>query len=225
MQYQGGKARIKDWVVETLAKHHGAGQPYLEPFVGGAWIISNVSFAETRIGSDLDEDLIKLWTGLQRGWEPPMELSEAEYKRLRDEPPSALRGFAKFGCSWGGKPWGGYARSGDKNYAMFARNSLLRKKPKLADVVFRNCDYRKWCVENHLIYCDPPYEATTGYSESFDSVEFWSVMRSWSQRNTVIVSSYEAPEDFETIAQCTRLQEMRFASGRRNVTEKLFKLT
>ena len=54
-----------------------------------------------------------MWQGLQSGWTPPDVITKEEYKYIRehkDENP-ALTGFVGFGCSFGGKWFGGLARN------------------------------------------------------------------------------------------------------------------
>lgn len=226
MQYLGGKARSYKFVIEELNKHDRP--KYLEPFVGGAWIASNYKHSN-KTASDIDGDLIVLYEGLQNGWIPPNTVSEEEYKELKTAEPSPLKTFAKYGLSWGGKAWGGYARSGDRNYALNAKNSLLKKLPGLLNVKFEHKNYKDYQPENTLIYCDPPYANTTGYNSSFDTSEFWKYMRDWSYKdknNVVIISEYTAPDDFEVIASSPRRQDIRVGKGNKEglvVEEKLFR--
>ena len=43
-----------------------------------------------------------------------------------------------------------------------------------------------------LIYCDPPYQHTTGYSTGgFDHDKFWDTMRKWSKNNYIFISSID----------------------------------
>lgn len=221
MQYQGGKAKLWPWIVPHL-RGRFVGQPYLEPFVGGAWVMANFTAPSERYAGDSDADLIELWQAVQKDWMPPKEVTEDAYHVLKMAPRSALKGFVKFGCSWRGKPWGGFARSGARNYAQNASNSIQKKRPGLSGVKFFCKDYREWNPQGCLIYCDPPYENTTGYAEKFDWPAFWSVMRDWTKLNRVLISSYEAPDDFQCVSEFTRNQDMRFKEGRKPVIEKLF---
>lgn len=54
-----------------------------------------------------------------------------------------------------------------------------------------------------LVYCDPPYINTTQYGafNGFDHEAFWDKMREWTLSNTVVVSEYEAPEDFVCVRE------------------------
>ncbi len=142
--------------------------------------------------------------------------------------PYWYKGFVGFGCSFGGKFFGGYARGcKNRNYAQAAKNGILRKVRSLdaSAVKFSCTDYRKLNPTNLFIYCDPPYEGTTGYSNSgFSSTEFWSVMRTWSKSNTVVISEYQAPRDFSVIACFNSRTDLRGVCGYKPTVEKLFRL-
>ena len=113
MRYLGGKSRIAKPILEViLANATERTGVYWEPFIGGGGMASKAAKHFNRcIYSDQDEDLMLMWEALATGWEPPEQVSEEEYKALRHAEPSALRGFVGYGCSFGGKWFGGYARS------------------------------------------------------------------------------------------------------------------
>jgi site-specific DNA-adenine methylase len=51
-----------------------------------------------------------------------------------------------------------------------------------------------------LIYCDPPYKHTQGYSAGgFEDEKFWNKMREWSKDNVVFISEESAPKDFKVV--------------------------
>ena len=65
---------------------------------------------------------------------------------------------------------------------------------------FYNKSYRDFNPKGMLIYCDPPYKSTQGYSTGmFDSELFWDTIRKWSKNNCVFVSEENAPSDFEIV--------------------------
>lgn len=222
MRYMGGKARVAKSLAAYLETQR-EGLPYFEPFVGAGWVLA--ALTGSRSASDVCPDLIALYQALQTGWEPPAQLSEPEYQALRHAPPSALRAFAGFGCAFAGKWFGGYARSGDRNYASNARNSLLAKAPKLEGVEFSVSDYRDHLPFGKLIYCDPPYSGTTGYlaAGAFDWTVFWQVMRHWSEHNRVFVSEYSAPDDFECVWAAETKTDMHTNAGKAPRVERLFR--
>jgi len=221
MHYLGGKARIGGEIAGVINALLG-GRPYYEPFVGAAWVMCRVE-AEYRLASDVHEDLILLWQALQQGWMPPENLSEEDYERLWHSPPSPLRGFAGFGCSFSGKWFGGYARSGTRNYARNAKNSLMKKVPGIRGVNFFCMDYRDVVLDSEwVVYCDPPYSGTTKYSMGFDHEVFWNKMREWSEGNVVLISEYSAPNDFDCIREWQTRTDMHNSNRSNARTEKLF---
>ena len=223
MQYVGGKYRIRKGLAAYLETVRN-GRTFVEPFCGACNIIAEMT--GRRIASDLCEDVIALWKSAVEGWEPPISISEEEYKAARLLPASAYRGFVGFGCSFGGKFFGGYARNqrGD-DFVRNARNSILRKAKNLNGVSFACCSYDSLLPENSLVYCDPPYANTTqGYSSTkFDSARFWQIMQEWAVRgNTVLVSEYAGPSFAEEVWRKETKIEMRSTNGREVRIEKLF---
>jgi DNA adenine methylase len=172
---------------------------YVEPFLGGGSVAQYMApnFESALLG-DANPDLILLWQALQGGWTPPEDISEGEYRDLRDAPPSPLRAFVGFGCSFGGKWFDGYARNGRDNYAAMAARSLTRKMRGLHDATFRCGDYREIVgASPSVIYLDPPYAGTTGYAAvggEFDSQALWVAAATWATRgHEVFVSEYDSP--------------------------------
>ena len=226
MRYLGGKSRLCKKIAGII-NPLVADRPYYEPFVGAAWVAQHVT-ASWRLLTDASADLIAMWAALQKGWLPPTTVSEPEYAAaMRGETTPALRAFIGFGCSFGGKWFGGYARDNrGRNYATGAHNSLMKKLAGLKGAVFEHTDYRRLAPRpNSVIYCDPPYAATTGYGAvgAFDSSEFWEKAREWSRTCTVLVSEYKAPDDFKCIAEFETKLEMRTsAGGREPRVERVF---
>jgi DNA adenine methylase len=222
MQYVGGKFRIAK-ALATYLESVRDGRPFIEPFCGGANIIAAVS--GTRTASDLCEDVVLLWSAVANGWEPPTHVSESEYLSIKNSPPSALRGFVGFGCSFGGKFFGGYARSGNRNYAMNAHNAIIKKAKSLQGVSFLHRNYSECAPENSLVYCDPPYANTTqGYSSThFDSSLFWNIMRQWAGKNNIVlVSEYFAPSFAREVWRTETKTDMHCVGGKASRTERLF---
>lgn len=213
MRYFGGKYNISKWVVSVCERYRREGQPWVEPFVGGG----NVIFRATgrRIGSDINKYVIALLSAVRDGWDPPSELTEDEYKFLKKKARSkevvdfelaALIGFAGTCCSFAGRWFEGYARGGSgRNYALEGRRQLLRVRDRLKGVEFKACCYRDLDIpEKSLIYCDPPYKGTKGFGvdKSFDSQEFYEWCRAKAMEgHTVLISEYNAPEDFICVAE------------------------
>jgi DNA adenine methylase len=227
------------------------GQKYLEPFVGAAWIVSEMK-ATVRWASDTNPYLIAMYKALQKGWEPPREISEERYKELRQQTgkqkqdgpqvplkesiangyPLAEIGFAGHACSFAGIWYGSYARNPKVqgfNFAQKGANTLGKPfREKIQKVTFRCCSYDEWEPKDALIYCDPPYSTTNQpyFSKVFDSDKFWDTMRKWSENNIVVISEYSAPDDFPCIASIptkTRIDCKSVRESRRE--EKIFSKT
>jgi DNA adenine methylase len=201
MRYFGGKSRIAKPIAEYLKSIRKEGQPYIEPFVGGGWVIALMD--GERIACDKHNYLIAMYKEIQNGWIPPTELTKEEYAYIKENPDEKpyLTGFVGFGCSFAGKWFGGFAHSKERNYCLNAHNSIMKKMENMNEVKFFESDYKGIKPEGLLIYCDPPYQGTTQYGlvGNFDSEEFWETVREWSKNNTVVVSEYSAPEDFVAV--------------------------
>lgn len=227
MRYFGGKAKIVKPLSKFLNSVRKSNQIYWEPFVGGGWVIANIKNIGIRTASDVCEPLIDLYLALQKGWIPPSEVSSELYQQAKNgEVSPELQAFIGFGCSFAGKWFGGHATSPTRNYAENAKNSLLRKMKNLQNVKFEKGKFDEiYEPENWLIYCDPPYQGTTGYKAAgeFDTTYFWTVIRKWSKNNDVYVSEYNAPEDFEIIKEFNTKTDIRTKNGQEKRIERLFK--
>lgn len=224
MQYLGGKSKTRKQISDFLESVRKPEQTYFEPFVGGAWVLQEMS--GKRIASDGCYPLITMYKDLQNGWIPPENITEDEYLILKkdSDPYNGMRAFAGFGCSYSGKWFAGFAKSGSRNYCENAKNSLLKQLPKIKDVQFRYGVFSDFSPVEHLIYCDPPYQGTTQYGafSGFDHELFWKTMREWSKNNTVVVSEYNAPEDFKCVLEIPTKTDMRVNGKKENRIEKLF---
>lgn len=201
MQYLGGKSRIAKDISAIINKNIGGRDRFISLFCGTCSVESLVS-SEVKILNDSHKYLIACLQEFQKGRRFPDNVSQEEYRYIKNnlDEDIALSGFVGFGCSFGGKWWGGYARqSKGLNYAKTANNSLSKKLARLENAKFTNMDYREVEVnENSLVYCDPPYMNTTSYSNSkdFDHFSFWQYARKMSENNLVFVSEISSPKDF-----------------------------
>ena len=198
----GGKARIAKPISEIINNNSGGDKTFVSLFCGAVNVESKVKGFDRIICNDNHEYLIALLQAVQQGYIPPDNISEEQYKHIRnnkDKYPKELVGFVGFGCSFGGKWFGGYARGKNHNYCLEAKNFLLRKMETLKQAEFICGDYRNVDIpQGSVIYADPPYSNTTKYStEEFNSNEFWEYMRKLAKAgNTVYISEQTAPEDF-----------------------------
>ena len=57
-------------------------------------------------------------------------------------------------------------------------------------------------IRNFLVYCDIPYRDTTKYkTETFPYEEFYKWVKEVSVHNTILISEYNMPQEFECIWQ------------------------
>lgn len=199
MKYQGSKRRIAKEILPIIL-HGRKDEPYVEPFVGGANVIDKVT--GVRIGYDNNFYLISLLKAIRDGWEPPEYISEEEYEFAKDSNIPHYKGFIGFCCSFGGKFFGGYARSGTRNFASEGRRNLLKQAKNLQGVEFKCLSFEDISVpKNSIIYCDPPYKNTTNYKTgNFDYVKFYKWCENKASENhRIFISEYSMPDNFQCI--------------------------
>lgn len=231
MQYFGGKAKTAKYIAPIINSCLRPGQIYREPFCGGLNVTALIRPDVVRIAQDANPHLMVLYRAIQQGWEIPDTVTEEEYDRLKADPQiSPLKTFAGFACSFGGKWFGGFARDerkGDVTFVTTGKRGLLKKFETLQSVAFSCGDFFELNTTGEVIYCDPPYAGTTGYSGvpgRFDSKAFWQKVRDLTDAgNLVFVSEYEAPDDFTCLWSLDVKTDMKTAKGERIPrTEKLF---
>lgn len=225
MRYVGGKTKIASWVLENIAATKGDCTHYIEPFVGsGAVFYRAAPLFDSASCGDSHEDLILLLQAIADGWEPPTFISREQYAQIKHAPPSALRGFAGFGSSFGGKWFGGWVdQSFDKSgkaitgpFAAAAAKSLTKMAGVLADAHIVRQQYHEWAPGlGDFVYCDPPYAGTQGYGSDFDHDKFWEVATTWAKGGaTVLVSESNCERSGWTVlAERTRKALLRVAKG------------
>ena len=229
MRYQGGKSRIATSIAVAIERERESNQTFVSLFCGSCAVEAKLAPHFDRvICNDKHEYLIEMLKGVQNGYELPEHISEEEYKYIKShkDEDKILAGFVGFGCSFGGKFFGGYARNKEQtNYALQSKKSLLKDMIYLSNAEFTCLDYRDVDIPNgSIVYADPPYANTTTYQgQKFDSEAFWEYMRQISKHNQVFISEQTAPDDFECIWEkpFTRTLD-RNKDNQFKVVEKLF---
>ena len=127
---------------------------------------------------------------------------------------------------------GGYARGNTskgipRNYCAESLRNILKQAKLIgqANCVQGNFSELATTDQPTVIYCDPPYLGTTGYSTaSFPHTQFWSKARHWVESGAdVFVSEYSAPKGWEPIWEKPLRSNIRRGSEARHIaTEKLF---
>ena len=226
IRYLGGKFRLKKKISDIINKNIG-NLDFYAPCCGSCWVEAEVK-AKNIFLSDYHFYLIEMWKAFQNGYEPIMPITEEVYQYVKanlDEDP-ALSGFVGFGCSFGGKWWGGYARGDDNRKHDTAAYKAIKKK--IANLQHAEFSYKNlYDVNpvNALIYIDPPYEGTTQYKgvEKFDHIKFWNHARELSKNNLVLISEFNAPDDFVAIKEFAKTTDLRNSEQQqKQVVDKLF---
>ena len=204
---------------------------WIEPFVGGGNAIECVPSRFSRLGYDANPHTIQALIGIRDHLcDMPDNVTEEDYASFMGTPPDPITSLVRFGCSFGGKFEGGFARGKDtygypRNYWLETLKGAQKQAHKIKNVQFACMDYSKLDCENCLVYCDPPYHNTTGYKTGeFNHDEFFSWCRKMAKNNLVFVSEYNAPDDFVEVwqgEQKTTLSSTRTAATH-NAIEKLF---
>ena len=227
MQYLGGKSRIAKDISKIINEYTQGEKPFVSLFCGSCAIESKVN-APIKICNDKHEYLIAMWQGVQNGYELPNTITREQYYDIKanQDRDKCLTGFVGFGCSFGGKWWGGLAANKrGENYCAGANTSISKDLKGLMNVTFTCLDYRDVKIpDGAVVYADPPYIGTTRYSTGkFDSNAFWDYMRKLSKTHVVLISEESAPEDFTCIWEkgVTRSIDVN-KNNQPKKTEKLF---
>ena len=197
IQYVGNKQKIAKDILKIILPENEQ-RPYYEPFVGSGAFLCEVPVTMQRFANDKNPYMVALLTAVRDGWIPQSEVSEEDYNSIRRAPsnyPPELVGFVSVGCSFGGKMWGGYARQNKDhlNYAAMSARSILKSKEPLQGVTFTTGEYFNMSIpDGALVYCDPPYQVTTGYEYSVSNFgDFWRWVKGLVERGCqVFISGY-----------------------------------
>ena len=228
MVYMGSKNRIAKELIPIITEQLKPNQWYVEPFVGGANMIDKIEHPY-KLGADNNKYLIALLEAVQNGQELPEYINKDEYiavKTNKDNYPDWYVGFVGFVSSFRAKFFGGYSgycttKTGiQRNYIKERINNIL--KQNLDGIKLVCCSYDALDIPaNSVIYCDPPYNGTTKYKDSFDSDAFWQWCRDKAKEgHTIYVSEYNAPEDFKCIWE--KQINSNLGGTSKTATEKLF---
>lgn len=241
MRYQGGKTLIARRLSETILAHIPARTDYYEPFVGGAGVAAYMGKHFRRAHySDLHGPLILMWQAAHAGYimhgDPthflPKDITKADYDYHKSvQPHSPATALIGFGSGFGGQYYGGYietdVRDGSTYHHVALRGVAKKLKGALAREVttFAHAPYSEIIpAPGSVIYCDPPYSGTTGYTTGgFDHEAFWEWCREQTRRGChVYVSEYTAPDDFICIFEREKRVTLSAATNTATATERLY---
>jgi len=235
----GSKSRIAKYIVPIIQKYIDDSNLslYVEPFAGGMNVIDKIK-CDKRYASDINKYLIGLFKHITADFPLPDEIPRELYNDVRTNKDNGKYedwyvGAIGFLASYNGRYFdGGYAQSGYektktgeryRDYYQEAKRNILTQVSNLKGVTFEHKTYTEISPVNAVIYCDPPYQGVKQYANSlnFDYDEFWDTMRDWSQRNIVLISEENAPDDFKCIWQQEVSRSIK-ATDKSKSVEKLF---
>lgn len=244
MQYLGGKADVGRSIASICVQRLTPGSLFVDMFCGALNVVRHVPraiaphpghglVAVERLAIDACGPLIVMWRAALAGWVPPRVVSKEEYARVKatQDPSDPLTAFVMFGCSFGGKWAGGYAKDRpEQRYAECASNGVLKKARDCAGLQLEHATFQSkhpgcW-APGTVLYCDPPYKGTTGYKalEPFNSEAFWFWAEQHARRGVhVYVSEYEAPTGWDLESEQQAAQGGRLTPGvKRPRLDRLF---
>lgn len=198
MWYLGGKYRQSGAIVDAVALEAPDFEVYCEPFAGAMWsaVAMIRRFPDRRFYfSDKHPRLMEFWAAALAGWDPPERVSEEEYRFYKENRPDGdpMVGYVGFAWSFGGKFFGGAARTNRQIKGSYA--STMRKIHVLrgADVHLACLDYSKVAVPaGSVFYLDPPYQLRTPQDKDnggFDRLAFVEYAEAAATRARLVLSS------------------------------------
>lgn len=211
MRYVGSKNKLSKELAPIIQSYITEDtKGYLEPFVGGGNLIDKIEHPN-KIGCDIHKELISLLKKTQTDLNSiPDVIFEDEYKKVKDnksEYEDWYVGLVGFCAGFSGKFFGGYARNSKDDitgeWTKGAIRNLKKQAPNLKDIKFKCCnflDIPKDKIKGYVIYCDIPYKGTTKYkTERFPYDEFYKWAKEMAVLNTVLISEYDMPNEFNEI--------------------------
>ena len=203
MQYLGGKSRLGGQIVRAILQDLGRERlGVVADLCAGAGGVTHrlADVSERVIAVEAHPGLVALHKAVQGGWVPPEHVSEEEWREARYSTmvDDCVFSFRRFACGHGGDWMGGYARNrrGD-NYAQAASRTLVRDRR--SNVEHTCADALAWEGAVEVVYCDPPYEGTTGYAAvvAAEPGAWWRKLQALADRGVACyLSEYaEAPPE------------------------------
>ena len=216
MKYQGSKSRIVGEILPIILNKMHLGMAFVDAFVGGCSVIQNVPPEYKRIANDNNRYLIAMWEKLTTtNWQPPTTIDKPFYDKVREswhkddgKYEDALIGWVGFMGSRNGRFFdGGYSGHNAKGRDYISENirNTSRQIPFLMGVEWQTGSHESIVMPKaSLVYYDPPYKGTYGYSTSknFDHDRFYDWTRQMKRDgHTVYISEYDMPGDFSCVWQ------------------------
>jgi DNA adenine methylase len=231
MVYQGSKTKYAKDIIPILQKYINDNNitTFVDGMCGGCNIIDKIN-CENKIALDLNPYLIDLYNeAVYHDLKFPETITREDWDSCKNRPQDNPRwkvALVAFFASYSARGFaGGYALNGDRDFYKERLNNFKNQIPNLNDIHFECKDIFDLNITNALIYLDPPYKNTKKYdiSKNFNYENFWNKVRELSQKNIVIVSEQEAPNDFDVIWS-KDVKRNCFGAESTKACEKMFKL-
>jgi len=240
MRYLGGKGRLAKQIACVILSSTRRRDCFLETCLGGAHAHEQLAphFAHPHAG-DVHPDLVMMWQAAAKGWVPPTVVTEEQYRWLKNQPSSPLRGFVGFCCSYAGMWFQCPARHvkgvplEHDDVAACESRVVARTARSLARSRIEWTSYESWtplieaAPERWVCYADPPYAGTASYegTDAFDHLQFWGILDHWVDIGAeVFVSEYTAPAHWNVLGEVEHTCMVSESRGddRGKRTERLF---
>lgn len=248
MRYSGSKDRFAKDIIPIITRNLTENKVYIEPFCGGCNLLSKVEHTN-KWGNDKNTFVISMWQAIKdNNWLPNENVTKRRYEYLKKVSKlpitvkdklllSAEIGYVGNACSYGSSWFNGYAKYNKKrkeNHVREAYNNILKQIEdfkSLKGTKFTSQDYDKLDYpppNKCVIYCDPPYNQTKSYKDSFDSDKFWEWVKDMKGKGyEIYVSEYTAPNDATCVWECEKKDGLKlcdFGDKQKTKIEKLFKM-
>lgn len=198
MRYLGGKMRQS----KIIAAHCTGQFAYVEPFCGAMWsAVASIKLNNNREFwlSDANPYLMTFWAAvIKEGWNPPASPTEDDWRWYNKNRPidDPMTGYLGFAWSFGGKFFGGAARSNGNFQGSHSSTMAKIKILRTADVKLQCGSFDEVNRPRHAAtyYLDPPYENRTHQfkgSSQFDYGKFRAWASRLAQKNTVLTTGFE----------------------------------
>lgn len=172
MRYLGGKFRQCKAIAAYVSSCDLHPTSYHEPFCGSlasAMAVAAVLPGVPVVLSDANPYLMTFWQAAQRGFDPPATITEADYRHYNQQRPldDPMTGYVGFACSFGGKFFGGAARTDGRIRPSWINTMARIRWLRTAPVTLLHCPYWEHPAgdADALTYLDPPYVGRTPQSK------------------------------------------------------------
>lgn len=238
--FHGGKQRIGKKIANVIyenTKDIDNIVGYCEPFCGMLGVYRHIpeliGNSVNYIGGDKNKSVILMWGKAQHGWIPPTSCTEDEFNRLKLENSCAEKGFIGHQFSYGSQYFVGFSgKYGGETEQPVASNRVVIIAKTLKNIKLTSGSYTQFShLENHIIYCDPPYDSTTNRYSGDDNINWkfdHKTFRKWcttmfSKGNVVFVSEYKNISNAKLVFESKHKLTGKNPKSRKRI-EKLFML-